>query len=237
MQTPTITFTETMRGQAALTKPEHSPAIVTEDEDTGLIKTILAGGSQDGMSFPLILKDLVVAVVTQQTAGVSGLRGSIEAGSVIATGLSQQALIITEGEFELLPEVARAERRMRYRLHCRTSEGERSFLVYGFKRVANRKGRWWPLAVWLETTTLYVTIYEVGSSTDETGTDTRQPVAAGIARIYPLDFLKQMLTFRSRETQGLPRHVRNMLAFAGFFIMALASVYRHNGHSERVVPT
>lgn len=233
MQTPTITFTETMRGQAALTKPENGPAIMAKEEDTGLIETVLTGGIQAGLTFPLILKDLAVAVGTQQTAAVSGLSGSIESGSIIAVGLSEQVLTITHGGFELLPEVAEAERRMRYRLHCRTPAGGRSFLVYGFKRVANRKGRWWPLAIWLETTTLYVTIYEVGSRSDETG----PPVAAGIARIYPLDLLKQMLTFRSHETQGLPGQVRNMWAFASFFITALASVYRRKGRSERVVPT
>ncbi|MEZ4617011.1 MAG: hypothetical protein R2867_16105 [Caldilineaceae bacterium] len=64
------------------------------------------------------------------------------------------------GRFALLPEVAPGVRRMRYLLHCQSADGQRHFMLYGFKQVAyqNKRRRLW--ALWQDTTTLYVTIYE-----------------------------------------------------------------------------
>src|SRR5262249_50231664 len=154
------------------------------------------------------------------------LRGFIQAGIVEATGLDEQALVIERGEFELLPEATGGERRMRYRLYCRTQDGRRGFLLYGFKRIAHQSGRPLPLAVWRETTTLYVSVFELTAlGADALAEQTWQLVAIGIVRIRWADFVRQLVTFRSRGAPGVPGHIQNLWTFARFFVVALASVY------------
>lgn len=235
MKVPTINFVETMRGQVTLTNPANLP-VITHVETGDLIETAVAAGRRQGLMFPLVLRDLAVSVINQHPAGAKGLSGTIESGTIFAPRLSGRTLTITRGEFELLPEVAEAERRLRYRLQVQTVDGRRSLFIYGFKRVAHHSG-WWPLSLWRETTTLYVTIYEGRSASNEPGSiEAGQPIAAGIARLYPLDFIKQMLTMRSRGPSGWRGHGRNLGSFLVFFVASLRSVYWHKREPEQVLP-
>jgi hypothetical protein len=243
MQMMTVHFVETMRGYGAAIVPQtveaRAPATNAaarpphrgETEDDRLIGQTLAQALQEGRAFPLNLRQIAVAVNTAASTEEGGLRGSIQSGIVEAKGLDEQALVVQRGEFELLPKAMHGERRMRYRLYCRTPNGRRGFLLYGFKRIANRSGRLLPLAIWRETTTLYVSVYQLaGLGADAPAEQPGQLVATGVIRIHWADFVRQLLTFRSRGAPGVPGHIRNLWAFAQFFVAALASVYlRGNG--------
>ena len=234
----TIYFVETMRGYGAAiapqtvdagaraTNPVARPPHRAETEDDRLVGQTLAQALQEGRAFPLALRQIAVAVNTTASTEDGGLRGFIQSGIVEAKGLDEQALVVQNGEFELLSEATGGERRMRYRLYCRTWNGRRGFLLYGFKRIANRRGRPLPLAIWRETTTLYVTVYELAAlGVDALAEQPGQLVATGVIRIHFADFVRQLLTFRSRGARGARGHIRNMWAFARFFAAALASVY------------
>jgi hypothetical protein len=238
MQTMTVHFVETMRGYGAAIVPQtiDAGACATnaaarpphrgETEDDHLVSQTLAQALQEGRAFPLALRQIAVAVNTAAPTDDGGLRGAIESGIVEAKRLDEQALVIQRGEFELLPEATGGERRMRYRLYCRTPNGQRRFLLYGFKRIANHSGKPLPLAIWRETTTLYVSMYELAATgADALAEQPGQLVAVGIIRIHWADFVRQLLTFRSHGAPGVAGHVRNMWAFAQFFVAALASVY------------
>ena len=243
MQTMTVHFVETMRGYGAAivsqtidagaraTNAAARPPHRGETEDDHLIGQNLAQAIQEGRAFPLALRQIAVAVNTAVSTEDGGLRGFIQSGIVEAKGLDDQVLVIQHGEFELLPKAIGGERRMRYRLYCRTPNGRRGFLLYGFKRIANHSGRPLPLAIWRETTTLYVSVYELAAlGVDAPAEQPEQLVATGVIRIHWADFVRQLLTFRSRGAPGVPGNIRNMWVFAQFFVTALASVYlRGNG--------
>jgi hypothetical protein len=108
---------------------------------------------------------------------------------------------------------------MRYRLTCAADDGQR-YLLYGFKRIANVKGRFLPLAIWQDTTTLFVTIYALDSANVP-----KSLVATGIIQIYLLDFIKQLLTMRSQGVAGIGRVVRNLAGFGWFFGTGVLSAY------------
>jgi hypothetical protein len=238
MQTMTINFVETMRGYGTAMVTQTSDASAqaatavalasahTQMEDGRLVDQILAQALREGHAFPLVLRQIAVSVDTAVFTDESGLRGSIQAGIVEAPGLDEQALLIQRGEFELLSEAGRGERRMRYRLYCSTPNGQRGFLIHGFKHIANQSGKPLPLAIWRETTMLYMSVYALAAPGEDTLAEPPgQPIAIGIIRIRWADFARQLLTFRSRGAPGLPGHVRNIWAFVRFFVAALASVY------------
>src|SRR6266508_3555832 len=210
MQTMTVHFVETMRGHGAAIVPQAigagtpvgntttRPPHRRETEDDRLVGQTLVQALQEGCAFPLALRQIAVTVNTAASTDDGGLRGTIESGIVEAKGLDEQALVIQRGEFELLSEATGGERRMRYRLYCWTSNGQRGFFLYGFKRIANQSGKPLLLAIWRETTTLYVSVYELaapgaGALAEQSG----QLVATGVIRIHWADFAWQLLTFRS----------------------------------------
>lgn len=212
MQLMSIHFVETMRGYGA--------AIVPQTSDTG------SWAFREERAFSLALRQIAVLVDTAASTSDGGLRGSIQSGTIEAPGLDAQALRVERGQFELLSEATGGERRMRYHLYCRTQSGEGGFLLYGFKRIANQSGKPLPLAIWQETTTLYVSIYELKML--GAGALAEQPgplIATGVIHIHWADFIRQMLTFRSYGAAGVLGHIRNMWSFGRFFVAALASVY------------
>jgi len=228
-ETTTIHFVETMRGYGAVLVPQTNGADAPQRrvlEDDRLVEQTLAQASQEGRAFPLALRRLAVAVHTAAPSDDGGLRGVVTGGIVEATGLDEQALVVEHGEFELLPKATGGERRMHYRLYCRTQSGQRQFLIAGFKRIANHSAAPLPLAIWSETTMLYVFIYELAEHGEDALTEPPGPlVATGVARIHWADFARQLLTFRSRGTPRVMGHVLNLWAFTRFFVAALASVY------------
>lgn len=225
MQTPTVTFVETMRGQVVMTRFVNATELPSrlatpEQEDTEAVFASLQLGADRDLALPMIWQDLVIAVKNQPVAGQSGLSGCIEGGRILVSGLAEEPLAFQGGEFALLPATPEGERRMRYRLHC-TAEDGHHYLLYGFKRIAKQPGRFLPWAIWQDTTTLYVTIYELDAAAAP-----RTLVASGVIHIQLVDFLKQLLTMRSRAVTGLLPTLRNLAAFGRFFTAGVLAAYR-----------
>lgn len=130
----------------------------------------------------------------------------------------------------------RTARRMVYRLWLRDPGGT-PFTFTGHKLIRNDAG----FDLWPDTTTLRATILRGhvppgeptvagGSDTGPgTGTDTDGIVGAGILVIRPLDFAKQLTTFRAEG----PSPAAGLLAFAKLFGGELWQVY---GRARRRVP-
>lgn len=232
MMKPTIHFTETMSGEGKLFQPVvGKEAIILAGylppEDQRFVQNYFLGSSE-GRRFVMDWRDLEVAVSTTERSSAGGMRGKIERGVITVAGLADQPLVLEMGEFELLPEVAPGQRRMRYQLYCRTTDDTNFYTLYGFKQVERMSGSWRLWALWQDTTTLFVTIYDDGPK----GEARRTPLAArsavigaGIIRIYPLAFAKQLLTFRSTGVANLFGHIANYIRFFRFFSGSLLTVY------------
>lgn len=230
---PTIHFTETMSGQGKLfqgltSKEGIAATSYRPPEDSGLVQRYFHSEADQGGKFVMVWRDLEVAAATTERSAEGGMRGAIERGVIEVAGLSDQPLVLEKGEFELLPEVAPGQRRMRYHLQCRTADGTGFYTLYGFKQVVRTPGSWRLWALWQDTTTLFVTIYDDGPNGEERHT----PLAAratiigtGIIRIYPFAFAKQLLTFRSTGAGNVVGHISNYMRFFRFFSGSLLTVY------------
>jgi hypothetical protein len=210
-----IRFAATDRFAALLTDPAQ--------EDAPTIAASLHQGAQRNQTRPMVWQDLAIAVKMGTVGADGGLSGVIEGGKILVGGLTAEALTIQQGEFALLPATPQGERRMRYRLLCQADNGQR-YLLYGFKRIARRPGRFLPLAIWQDTTTLFVTIYAL----DGQGAPTTV-TATGIIHIHLIDFLKQMLTMRARGSTGPLTSLRALTRFGRFFAAGVAAAYLARG--------
>src|SRR5690606_26601343 len=87
----------------------------------------------------------------------------------------------------------------------------RRFSFDGHKVLHDRFG----LDVWSDTTTLYVTIRD----------DLGQPVAAGVMRITPGDFARQLTTLRVTGVDGRAERIVWAARFGRRFVRSLDQVY------------
>jgi hypothetical protein len=127
-------------------------------------------------------------------------------------------LPVEKGGFNLfVDEEDPATKRMLYRLFFRDGAGHPVTLT-GHKVVRND-----PSAdVWTDTTTLYTRVLQGHvSEAEERGA---QVVASGIIRIAPLDFLKQLTTFRA-EGPSLASRAAGLGRFGALFLGQLWQVY------------
>lgn len=85
--------------------------------------------------------------------------------------------------------------------------------MHGFKTVRDDPG----LDLWRDTSTLYITLLRGHVPPGGTG----EVLGAGMLRILPLDFARQMTTFRA-SGQG---PLRAMAQFGGHFATALKDAY------------
>lgn len=136
-------------------------------------------------------------------------------GTVSAPALAPESMTVTGGRFELLTrdtdEVR--TRRMDYAMPLAAHDGRR-FFMHGFKRVKSDGG----LDVWMDTTTLFVTVHE--------GLDNRGPVVGrGILKIQPWDFARQMQTLKVTNAGGMVRRLRAVADFGRFFAGSLYDTY------------
>lgn len=235
MTTPVVTFVETMRGQVVMTRFVNTSELLgtlakPEAEDAEAIAESLRQGAEHDLALPMVWGDLAIAVANQPNGSRAGLSGVIESGRILVSGLAEAPLRIERGEFGLLPVTPNGERRMRYRLECATEEGQR-YLLYGFKRIANCKGRFLPSAIWQDTTTLFVTISEMDAFHSP-----RSLVATGMIHIFALDFLKQLLTMRSRGVAGFAAVLCNLAGFGWFFGAGVLSAYLPQTKIENARP-
>jgi cholesterol oxidase len=196
---PAVQFTETMRGY--FSKGEQ--ADFQKGYDQGK-----AGGS------PFLF------TLTIKTGDITGFRkdethaGTI-AGTVIAPSLSNKALMVSHGVFNLFQKTADNpdNLRMKYRMQLTTHDG-RHYFFDGYKRVENEKG----FDLWSDTSTLYITVYE---GTDDTGT----VVGKGMLKIAPTDFAVQMTTMKAVDTAGKLESLNALKNFSVVFSENVINTY------------
>ena len=105
-----------------------------------------------------------------------------------------------------------AGKEMRYRLLVRDLSGA-PVTMTGRKAVRDDRG----FDLWQDTTTLYVTLLAGHVGPGESG----DPVGAGVLRILPLDFARQLTTFRAGGSGALS----SLATFGRFFGESLRDVY------------
>lgn len=127
-------------------------------------------------------------------------------------------LPVEEGRFNLLVQrEVPGHQFMLYRLFFRDSTGHPLTLT-GYKDVENQPS----LDVWADTTTLFVRILKGHVRADDE--EGAERVASGILRIYPLDFLRQLTTFRAAAPTRADR-IEVMRRFGQLFLGKLWDVY------------
>ncbi|MGI8803905.1 MAG: GMC oxidoreductase [Solirubrobacteraceae bacterium] len=125
-------------------------------------------------------------------------------------------LPVTAGVFNLFVDQASepAEKRMLYRLEFADAE-HHPLTMTGHKIILHDHG----LDAWADTTTLFTTV--LAGHVEEGGDAEAAPVASGIIHIHPLDFARQLTTFRVD-----PAHRVDMLGrFGALFGGELWEVY------------
>lgn len=127
-------------------------------------------------------------------------------------------LPVEEGVFNLFVEESPGCKRMLYRLQFADGEGHPRTMT-GFKEVLHEHG----LDVWSETTTLFTRVLE-GHVAPERDAGAAV-VGSGILHIHPLDFARQLTTFRTDPAHRVDAIGRFGALFAG----ELWSVYGPEG--------
>jgi hypothetical protein len=128
-------------------------------------------------------------------------------------------LPVERGIFNLLIEEEDPEiKHMLYRLFFRDGVGHPVTLA-GFKTLTNRRG----LHVWRDTTTLYARLLRghLGAGEDPGA----EVVAAGILRIHPLGFLRQLATFRAGGRRSAGARAAALIRFDALFLGHLWEIY------------
>ena len=136
-------------------------------------------------------------------------------GTVVAPALSDHALTVRDGQFNLFlqdpnePDV----HRMRYRMTLTSQEG-RTFFFDGYKVIHDDVG----FDMWADTTTLYITVHEGNS-------DKGPVVGRGMLRIAPTDFMRQLRTMEVLNAKSTTERLETLARFGRFFAGVLYDVY------------
>lgn len=136
-------------------------------------------------------------------------------GTVDAPALSEQALTVRNGVFNLFVEDQEnvSTRKMEYHMGLDAEDGKKYYFE-GFKSIHNDKG----FDLWDDTTTLYITLYN--------GTNNQSPVLGkGILKIKPSDFRKQMTTMTALNAKGMAAKLKAVGRFGTFFSKSLFDIY------------
>jgi hypothetical protein len=206
---------------------------------------LVTGADMDTLS-GCVLEDLRIAIDVGAEAADGGLVGVVRSGVVTVEGLPP--LAVEHGEFELFPRVPGDARRMRYRLWLR-DPGDARWLLRGTKLVVNEVGGGLVRRVWTETTTLYVVLVPLpagspdtdslgvdcrGAGSPGTGTPPAAPSYAGVVRVRPLDFLRQLACLHGEP--GPAGGLRAVGRLASAFWSVLAEVYLRGGSTADFAP-
>ena len=194
-----IQFTETMKGFVSTLDFDEFEAGYEQGKDAG-----------SGLEFTLTVQgdDLDALIDTKE-------HEARMFGTVKCPALSPEPLTALDGTFNLFVDnPGEVEtKNMVYRMVLAAEEGEHYFF-HGFKTVHTAS----LLAVWPQTTTLYVTIYE--------GKDDQGPIRArGILHIAPLDFAKQLTTMKVLGAHNPARKVEGLARFGTYFASVLFDAY------------
>jgi cholesterol oxidase len=128
-------------------------------------------------------------------------------------------LPVQRGWANLFVDTAQAgTREMRYRLWFSDISGT-PMTMYGFKTVRDDPG----LDMWRDTSTLYITLMKGHVPPGENGADdgTGDVIGAGMLRILPQDFARQLTTFRGSGSGPLTSIAR----FGTFFTKSVMDAY------------
>lgn len=194
-----VAFTEEMAGAVALGE---------DDPDTGYRRG-RAQGSR--FKFHLTIETDDVDRMLEDPLREAPARGWVEAPQLGGR------LTVEDGTFNLFLNAGDPRRKeMRYRLFFRDTAGHKLTLA-GIKHIRDDPGA----GVWSDTTTLYVRLLE-GHAAE--GVDAAV-VGAGILRISPLAFARQLTTF-SGSGPGPLGGLRAVLRFGWAFAGDLVTVYR-----------
>ncbi len=194
-----IRFTETMRGHVSTTVLDDFARAEAEGKRAGTPLEFTVTVSSDDL-------DEMLTNLAHQ--------GRLD-GSIRCPALWAEPLQVSNGTFNLLtrdPSQVNA-RQMRYRMTGTTADG-RSYRVDGFKTIREDSR----LEIWADTTTLFVTVTELGAATEGV-------VAKGVLHILPADFLKQMTTMEATGAATPVERLRGLAKFGVFFAGALFETY------------
>jgi cholesterol oxidase len=194
-----VRFTETMRGffSTAVTDDFERADEQARKDDSTFVFTLT-----------VIADDLDVLI--GDASHVAKLIGSVE-----APALSEHPLTVTNGEFNLFvaDPTDVGTRRMRYRMRLSSAEGK-TYFFDGYKLIHDDSG----IDQWVDTTTLYITVYEGDS-------DAGDPIGKGILRIRPMDFMRQMTTMQITNAPNAKARLAATGRYAAYFTGSLQDVY------------
>ena len=172
----------------------------------------------------LELLDLQVVLSNRPAQGRGGMCGSIAAGRVRVPCLCSDVLEVWGGTVEILRQVSPHACEMRYLLQCRAPGSDRQFRLHGVKNVSHHSGLRWPRAIWVETTTLKLSVVELPDAR-QPDAPRAAPAVAGVVLIRPRDFARQLASFRSVNPLGRWQALKDVLHFLRFFLLRLRGVY------------
>ena len=202
-RTPGVRFTERMAGWVGA---------ATEGDTESAARVGAERGRADGTPCEFVLTieiaDLPALLADPSTPGRLS-------GTVIAPALSRHRLRVEDGSFRLVQEDPTHVDtwNMRYLLDLVADDGGR-FAFEGHKVLNDRS---FALDAWNDTTTLYVTVRQGGAD--------GEVVAAGVLRIAPGDFARQLTTMRITGVEGAVDQARWLARFGRTFARSLLKVY------------
>jgi cholesterol oxidase len=207
---PAVHFTERMAGWAGVVPAGAADealargCVPVEAAEAGALR-----GQADGTRLEFVLTitidDLPAMLADPSTPGRLS-------GTVSAPALSPRRLRVVDGTFRLAQEDPThvATWHMRYAMRLAAEDG-RHFTFDGTKVLQDRAG----LDAWSDTTTLYVTLRD----------DAGAVAAAGVMRIRPADFARQLATLRVTGVDGTVGRTMWLGRFGLRFARSLVSVY------------
>ncbi len=149
---------------------------------------------------------------------VSGEDHTATAEGYVDCDLLGGELPVVRGWANLFVDAGEDTREMRYRLWFHDASGT-PLTMYGFKVVRDDPG----FDVWTDTSTLYITLMKGHVAPGVAGADdgSGEVVGAGMLRILPLDFARQLTTFKGAGQGGLGSIAR----FGAFFTKSVKDAY------------
>ena len=196
-----LSFSEVMRGYVSLGESDHRRGWEAGRHS----------GTELTMRLDVSIRQMRRFVASPDHAG--SIRGVIECPALGGR------LAVERGTFNLF--VDRGDpgtKEMRYRLLARDGSGQ-PITLYGFKSVHDDSG----FDIWADTSTLFSSVLRGHVETEEEQAGA-QVMAAGIIRVEPLDFLRQMTTMRVTGAGSLER-AGVVAQFGRFFFGRLWDVY------------
>jgi cholesterol oxidase len=200
MHSVAVAFTEEMKGHCAFG---------TDD--------FVSGWDEGRRSTTELMFHLTISVDDIHRFETDVMHEALAIGWVQCPAIGDGRLEVVRGSFNLFaPGLASGRTTMRYRLWFCDGAG-RPLTLVGYKDVGDDPG----LDLWHDTTSLYTSLLD---GHVESGFDGAAPTRAkGILFIKPLDFAKQLTTFRGRPSA--------IARFERLFLAALWRTYR--GRAKR----